>query len=565
MRQLIRGFLRLNQYNNLDRNRAELVVGLALGLIALFTGYAFLAPDWYSTTPGVEDATLIAVAFSTRPALLLLVASPYVIGGIALFSVFMGRYRVGGWVVSLMIYTFAVLPVLVLEGDTNFYASGYLVNIFLFLFVTGLLNGQVGLLTAFFVGITTFFLDTGDAPAGFVVTFIAQMIAGIIIGSLYLRIAVISRSEGLAEATVERLRLADVTTRLAKLASQRLDLKSALDTAVTLILENYGQFYHVQVFLNDEREVNARLVASSGEVGEKLLARNHSLAVGSLSVIGQTTFQNQPVIAYTDVADATFRPNELLQETLTEIAYPLRIGDKVIGALDLQSKQRVVLNDEDMSSFQSLADSLALVLDNIRQFETARQRVQENQRLTEQARTSLQEVQRLNKRLIGRAWSDYLTEQQDMTSISLDLQTQEATPDEGWTETLEQAARTNTIITADGVVAVPLRVRGQVIGAMEFDVDDANVSSEDYALLQEIGERFGLAAENTRLVEQSQRTAQREALINVVSSRLQAMNNVEATLAETARSVSELLGADRVVIRLGRPQPITRPLTETGD
>ena len=73
-------------------------------------------------------------------------------------------------------------------------------------------------------------------------------------------------------------------------------------------------------------------------------------------------------------------------------------------------------------------------------------------------------------------------------------------------------------------------------------------------MITEVSERFGLAAENTRLVEESQRTAQRETLINQITSRFQSAQNVEATLAEAARSLSETLSADKVKIRLGTPE-----------
>jgi hypothetical protein len=93
-----------------------------------------------------------------------------------------------------------------------------------------------------------------------------------------------------------------------------------------------------------------------------------------------------------------------------------------------------------------------------------------------------------------------------------------------------------------------------VIGAIEFELDkDSSLSPEDLALIQEVGERFGLAAENTRLFEQSQRIAQREALVNEIGVRLQASNNIETTLAEAARSLKQTLRADKVAIRLGTP------------
>jgi GAF domain-containing protein len=104
------------------------------------------------------------------------------------------------------------------------------------------------------------------------------------------------------------------------------------------------------------------------------------------------------------------------------------------------------------------------------------------------------------------------------------------------------------------LIAIPLKIRGQVIGAMEFELgNDGRIDPNDLNLIQEVGERFGLAAENTRLVEESQHIAQREALINEIGSRLQATNNIESTLTEAVRSLSNVLGANRVSIKLREP------------
>ena len=93
---------------------------------------------------------------------------------------------------------------------------------------------------------------------------------------------------------------------------------------------------------------------------------------------------------------------------------------------------------------------------------------------------------------------------------------------------------------------------------MEFELNaNQEFEPEDLELIMEVSERFGLAAENTRLVEESQQTAQREMLINQITGRFQSAQNVEATLAEAARSLSETLSADKVMIRLGVPQQST--------
>jgi GAF domain-containing protein len=235
----------------------------------------------------------------------------------------------------------------------------------------------------------------------------------------------------------------------------------------------------------------------------------------------------------------------------------MRIGDAVIGALDLQSKYENIFNDEEVPIFQSLADNVAIAIDNARLFEETERRLVENQQLVAQMRQSSEEVEQLNERLTGRFWKDFLN-QQDTLALDLDLSTQIASVDRTWTPTIKKAIESNQSLQSKStdakVVTVPLRVRGQVIGAMEFEMDEkGNLSPQDLAMMEEVSEQLGLAAESNRLFETTQRIAQREALVNEISTRLQSGTSVEMTLTSAARSLKDVLKANRVAIRLGKP------------
>jgi GAF domain-containing protein len=368
-------------------------------------------------------------------------------------------------------------------------------------------------------------------------------------------IAIASRREGEMVEGLERFKLANINMQITQQASQRQSLDVAMNSTLELILKNYPHIYHAQIFLINEDGVQARLVASTGEIGKRLLEKGHSLAVGSLSVIGQTTLKNEILVARAGAQDSVHRQNVLLSETSLEVAFPLSVEGGIIGALDLQSRTLADLSKDERLSFQSLANSLALMIDNIRQFEAAKLRIGENQRLAEQTRSALRDVERLNQRLIGRAWSEYLSGKGDEFGLSVDFKKDTVEENSEWTPTLISAVEINNIVKEGNIIAIPLSVRGQVIGAMEFELaEDEQFSPEDLELIQEVSNRFGLAAENTRLVEESQRTAQRETLVNEITSRFQSAQNVEATLAEAARSLSDALGANRIMICLGTPQ-----------
>lgn len=374
----------------------------------------------------------------------------------------------------------------------------------------------------------------------------------------FLRFARITREESALEASEARFKLSEVTSQITQRISSRLGLDEVLNTAINYIVTNYPDIYHAQIFLVDETDNKARLVASTGEAGQKLLARQHSLDVGSQSVIGQVTATAEAVVARARATGSVHRANEYLPDTKVEAAFPLIIGGKVIGVLDLQSTRLFAFPELDLPVFQTLADHIAISIDNARLFEETSQQLQENARLAAQAQETLNRVELLNRRLTSQAWSEFLGVSQAQPGLDIDFASGAAQPNSSWTPEMEAAVYENSIIEreADGrrMLIFPVRVRGEVIGAMEFELDaGGQITPEDRQLIAEVSERFGLAAENARLFSESQRIAQREALINEVGARLQATSNVETTLNQAARSLQQMLKAGRVSIRLGEP------------
>jgi HAMP domain-containing protein len=142
-------------------------------------------------------------------------------------------------------------------------------------------------------------------------------------------------------------------------------LDDLLRQAVNLIRERFD-YYYVSIFLLDRSGKDAILREATGEVGQALIARGHRLSVGSQSIIGWVTANNQPRIA-SDVGDdpVHFR-NELLPETRSELAVPLQVGGTVLGALDVQSTSSDTFKSEDLEILQTLADQLSAAIQNAR-------------------------------------------------------------------------------------------------------------------------------------------------------------------------------------------------------
>jgi signal transduction histidine kinase len=150
-----------------------------------------------------------------------------------------------------------------------------------------------------------------------------------------------------------------------------LDLDELLHETVDIICDAYG-FYYAGVFLLDEAGEWAVLRAGHGEAGAKMVELGHKLQIGGLSMIGTSIAERKARIAL-DVGDEPVHfKNPHLPLTRSEMALPLIVGDKsasatkVIGALTVQSVEEAAFSDEDVSSLQSMADQLAIALDNAR-------------------------------------------------------------------------------------------------------------------------------------------------------------------------------------------------------
>ncbi len=179
---------------------------------------------------------------------------------------------------------------------------------------------------------------------------------------------------------------------VAILATSAENLEDILERTVNLIVERFPQYYHASVFLLDESGGNAVLKASTGEVGQVMRAQGHRLAVNGNSVVGQATGRNEPqIIQDTDKADFHFK-NPLLPETRAEAAVPISIGDRVLGALDVQSKTPNIFDEASIDTLRTLASLLAIAIYNIK--------------LREQAEINLEEVNALYRSVLRLSQTD---------------------------------------------------------------------------------------------------------------------------------------------------------------
>jgi PAS domain S-box-containing protein len=175
------------------------------------------------------------------------------------------------------------------------------------------------------------------------------------------------------DAAQRRAQLLAAAADIGRAATASLDLDTLLRTSVNLIRDRFG-FYHASVFIIDPKTAMAVVRESTGEAGKALKARQHQLAVGSKSLVGQATVSREPVVVQDVTQDLTHFKNPLLPDTRAEAVLPLISADRVIGALDVQSTLPNAFATEDMAILATIADQLAVAIQNANLFDrTARQ------------------------------------------------------------------------------------------------------------------------------------------------------------------------------------------------
>ncbi len=369
---------------------------------------------------------------------------------------------------------------------------------------------------------------------------------------------VITSIQRAAESAERNASLLRATATVGQITASLLTLDELLPRAVELIRDQLA-FYHVQVFLVNETGELAVLTASTGEVGQQLLERQHRLAVGSRSVIGRVTQSGEPAIARNTDADAVHYHNELLPLTRSELALPLVDGSKIIGALDVQSTRLDAFQPGDIQALQALANQLATAIRNARLFEQQAKSAEENKRFFLESEANLREIQRLNQQLTKTGWTDFLHEQRNRTGVT--MESEHIVPDAHWSESLLAATQSREpVSTANGhgqVIAVPVMLRGEVIGAIEVEPGTEMNGADAVEMVQAVAQRLAVSLDNARLFEEAQSATAQEQRINAIVSQYQSVSSVDDLLRITLTELSQSLGAQRGAIRLGNTQKET--------
>jgi signal transduction histidine kinase len=152
-----------------------------------------------------------------------------------------------------------------------------------------------------------------------------------------------------------------------------LDLDTLLHRVTERIKALYGYDY-VGVFLLDESGDYVTAQAGTGEAGQTLRQTGFRLLVSDDSMIGWVA-KNRRLARIDDVSqDQRYVPLAGVSETRSELALPLAMGRKMLGVLDIRSHQIAAFRLDDLPVLQSLADQVAIAIQNAFLYQSERAR-----------------------------------------------------------------------------------------------------------------------------------------------------------------------------------------------
>lgn len=154
-----------------------------------------------------------------------------------------------------------------------------------------------------------------------------------------------------------------------------LDPDELLSEVVRLIQNKLG-YYHVHIFLVERDSNEIVLQELSGEVDEQLRRQGLRLKIGEQGITGWVAESRKPLLCNDVSQEPRYHPHELLSRTRSEVAVAMRVGDTVVGVLDVQSEQINAFQDDDVTTFQILADQIAIAIENARLFQETRRQVE---------------------------------------------------------------------------------------------------------------------------------------------------------------------------------------------
>ncbi len=390
---------------------------------------------------------------------------------------------------------------------------------------------------------------------------------------------VINNARLLDESQRRALQL-ETAAEIARDISGSLNLDELLIKAVNFIRERFN-FYHASIFLHDLPREFAVIREATGEAGAQMKRAGHKIGIGSKSIVGFVTSRGEPLVVNDTTKDATYYANPLLPDTRAEAAIPLKVGERILGALDVQSTKAYAFSEDNLRSLQILADQLAVAVVNTELFAETQEHLSQHRLLhhittTASSGTTLEEameiaVNGLQVTLGGDRVTILLTNREkkilyvkastgyaeDITTLQIPI----GSGVTGWAATHRRPLRVRDVSedpryiqvssNTRSELAIPLIYRNELLGILNVESEQLDAYTQnDEEMLGTLGGSLAAIIANARLLEQIRVQAERERVIYEVTSKIRRSTDIQSILMTTASEITRVTGARYANIRV---------------
>jgi len=315
----------------------------------------------------------------------------------------------------------------------------------------------------------------------------------------------------LEQQVSERTKLLTATNEVARVASSSLDPDKLLAGVINLFTEQFG-YYFAALYLLDPSEKWAELREATGEAGNLLKQNRHRLEVSGKSMVGGAIRDKSPRIAQIASEEKQRFENPLLPYTRSEIALPLIVGDRVLGALNVQSTKESDFGQDAIKTMQNMGGQVAIALENARLFQEAQQ--------------NIREMRAIQQQYLLTGWSGLSSGREDMEYGVGD-------ESDGTSKKIE----------------VPISLRDQILGQIKLEGNE-EWTPEQKSLVDAVATQAAIALENARLVSESRQIALRERMLAEINSKIWSSATIDGVLQTVVKELGRRLDASRATIEL---------------
>jgi len=347
----------------------------------------------------------------------------------------------------------------------------------------------------------------------------------------------------------QRAAYLEAASTVSQAATSILDTESLLSQTVNLIRDRFG-LYYVGLFLLDGTGEWAVLRAGTGEAGRVMMARGHRHHIGARSMISWCIENAEARIALRAESDAVRQVTAELPETRSEAALPLRSRGRVLGALTVQHTQEDAFDASAIAVLQTMADQLAVALDNAELIATTQE--------------ALEATRRAYGETSEAGWQRYLSGRSGGYRYAYRAFSAAVGP---WSPAMTEALQAGrSVIYRDSTggdvwrntLAIPLRVRERVIGVLDFRKSGAEAVwlDDERLLLEAVVAELGQALESAQLYQETQSRAANERLIGEIASQLRQSLDVSTVLQTAVTQLGRLPGVAEAAVHVTLPESL---------